>query len=83
MLFSILHCTVCGKSKTRLATSLYYVHSQPVVFEKLKQNHFSLCDDLVALYLTNPELFGINIMTDKLNVRYNKIIVLPEVREVI
>ena len=43
-----------------------------VVLEKLKQNHFRLCDDLVALYLTNPELFDINIMTDKLNVRYNK-----------
>jgi inosine-uridine nucleoside N-ribohydrolase/formylmethanofuran dehydrogenase subunit E len=61
---------VCSKSKTRLATIIFNVHSQPAVLEKLKQNHFNLCDDLVALYLTNPELFGINIMTDKLNVRY-------------
>ena len=63
---------VCSQSKTRLATIIYNVHSQPVVLEKLKQNHFRLCDDLVALYLTNPELFGINIMTDKLNIRYTK-----------
>jgi inosine-uridine nucleoside N-ribohydrolase/formylmethanofuran dehydrogenase subunit E len=63
---------VCNQSKTTLATILFNVHSQPAVLEKLKQNHFRLCDDLVALYLTNPELFGINVMTDKLNVRYDK-----------
>ena len=63
---------VCNQSKTSLATIIYNVHSQPVVLEKLKQNHFRLCDDLVALYLTNPELFGINIMTAKLNIRYTK-----------
>jgi inosine-uridine nucleoside N-ribohydrolase/formylmethanofuran dehydrogenase subunit E len=72
VLFDSAMYEVCKKSKTRLATILYNVHSQQAVFEKLKQNHFRLCDDLVALYLTNPELFGINIMTDKLNVRYNK-----------
>ncbi|MCJ7446296.1 MAG: nucleoside hydrolase [Bacteroidales bacterium] len=63
---------VCKQSKTQLASILYYVHSQQGVLEKLKQNHFRLCDDLVALYITNPELFGINIMTDRLNVRYTK-----------
>ncbi|TAL61031.1 MAG: hypothetical protein EPN88_15130 [Bacteroidetes bacterium] len=63
---------VCRQSKTRLARILYNVHSQPAVLEKLKQNHFRLSDDLVAIYLTNPELFGINTITDKLNVRYNK-----------
>ncbi len=62
----------CKQSKTQLAKTLYNVHSQQVVFEKLKQNHFRLCDDLVAFYLTNPELFGINVITDKLNVRYNQ-----------
>ena len=63
---------VCSQSKTQLATVLKNVFSQPLVLEKLQQNHFRLCDDLVALYITNPELFDINIDTDKLNVRYNK-----------
>jgi pyrimidine-specific ribonucleoside hydrolase len=63
---------VCKQSNTQLATALLNVFSQPLVFEKLQQNHFKLCDDLVALYLTNPELFGINTDMDKLNIRYNK-----------
>lgn len=63
---------VCTKSKTLLASTLFNVHSQRVVFEKLEQNHFRLCDELAVLYLTDPELFGINVMTDKLNVRYNQ-----------
>jgi pyrimidine-specific ribonucleoside hydrolase len=63
---------VCSKSKTQLATILQTVFSQPLALEKLQQNHFKLCDDLVALYITNPELFGINIDMDKLNIRYNK-----------
>lgn len=63
---------VCRQSKTQLATALGYVFSQPSVLEKLQQNHFRLCDDLVALYITNPELFGVTIDIDKLNIRYNK-----------
>jgi inosine-uridine nucleoside N-ribohydrolase/formylmethanofuran dehydrogenase subunit E len=63
---------VCRRSKTQLASVLYNVHSQPAVFEKLKQNHFRICDELVVLYLTNPELFDINPMIEKLNVRYDK-----------
>jgi pyrimidine-specific ribonucleoside hydrolase len=62
---------VCMLSKSKLAAILQNVFSQQLVFEKLQQNHFRLCDDLVALYLTNPELFDINIITDRLNVRYN------------
>jgi inosine-uridine nucleoside N-ribohydrolase/formylmethanofuran dehydrogenase subunit E len=71
-LFDTSMYSVCRQSKTLLATVLYNVHSQKAVFEKLKQNHFRLCDDLVALYLTNPELFGINVLTTRLNVRYNQ-----------
>jgi pyrimidine-specific ribonucleoside hydrolase len=74
---------VCEKSQTRLATVLKNVFSQPLVIEKLEQNHFKLCDDLVALYITNPELFDINIMTDELNVRYNKDYNVAGVREAI
>ncbi len=71
-LFDSLLYDICSKSKTQLATVLLNVYSQPLALEKLKQNHFKLCDDLVALYLTNPELFGINTDMDKLNIRYNK-----------
>ena len=62
----------CKKSNTRLANVLSNVYNQPLVIEKLQQNHFRLGDDLAALYLTNPELFDINIITDEVNVRYNK-----------
>jgi len=72
---------VCEKSNNRLATVLKTVFSQPLVNEKLQQNHFKLCDDLVVLYLTNPELFDINIITDEVNVRYNKDYDVPGVRQ--
>jgi pyrimidine-specific ribonucleoside hydrolase len=35
----------------------------------------------VVLYLTNPELFDINIITEEVNVRYNKDYDVPEVRQ--
>ena len=73
--------SLCGQSKTKLATVIYNVHSQKVVMEKLQQNHFRLSDDLVALYLTNPELFSINTMTDRLNIRYDKDYDLPGIKE--
>jgi inosine-uridine nucleoside N-ribohydrolase/formylmethanofuran dehydrogenase subunit E len=82
-LFDSSMYSTCKQSKTRLATVLRDVFSQPLVIEKLQQNHFRLCDDLVALYITNPELFDINIITDKLNVRYNKDYNVPGVREAI
>ena len=82
-LFDSAMYTVCRRSETRLAGVLSNVFSQPQVQEKLQQDHFRLCDDLVALYLTNPELFGINIITDKLNVRYNKDYDVRGVREAI
>lgn len=63
---------LCRKSGTGLGSILYAVHNQPPALEKLKQNHFRLCDELAALYLTNPELFGINILTGKLNIRFNQ-----------
>jgi len=72
ILFDSAMQSACNESKTLLATVLKNVFIQPVVIEKLQQNHLSLCDDLVALYLTNPELFDINTITDEVNVRYNK-----------
>jgi pyrimidine-specific ribonucleoside hydrolase len=74
---------VCSESNTQLGKILYSVFNQQVVLEKLKQNHFRLNDDLIALYLTNPELFAINTMTDKLNFRYNTDYDVQGVREAI
>ena len=71
----------CVPSKTKLAAVLRNVFSQQLVLEKLQHNHFRLCDDLVTLYLTNPELFDINIITDRLNVRYNTDYDVHQVRE--
>jgi len=70
--FDLAMFDVCRQSETKLASILFNVHSQRMVFEKLEQNHFRLYDDLAAIYLTNPELFGVNVMADKLNVRYNQ-----------
>jgi pyrimidine-specific ribonucleoside hydrolase len=74
---------VYRRSGTGLGVILEYVRSQPLVIEELRQNHYMLYDDLVAIYLTNPELFGINTMTDKLNVRFNQSYNLPGVKEAI
>ena len=74
---------VSAQSKTRIGTVFRNVFSQPLVFEKLLQNHFRLCDDLVTIYLTNPELFDTNIITDQLNVRYNTGYNVQGVREAI
>jgi pyrimidine-specific ribonucleoside hydrolase len=70
-LFDQSFLKLAGESKTDLGSALYQVHSQDAVMEKLNQNHFRLTDDLVSIYLLNPELFSINTNTDKLNVRYN------------
>jgi inosine-uridine nucleoside N-ribohydrolase/formylmethanofuran dehydrogenase subunit E len=82
-LFDSTLYSACSKEKTKLASVLFNVHSQKAVYEKLLQRHFRLSDDLVALYLTNPELFSINTMTDRLNVRYDKDYDLPGVKEAV
>jgi formylmethanofuran dehydrogenase subunit E len=81
--FDTAMVAVCKLSKTRLATVLYKVYSQPPVLEKLQQNHFRLCDDLTVLYVTNPELFDINPLQNKVKVRYNQDFDLDGVREAI
>jgi inosine-uridine nucleoside N-ribohydrolase/formylmethanofuran dehydrogenase subunit E len=80
--FDLSMYNTCSQSKTGLAIVLKNVFSQPAVIEKMQQNHFRLNDDLVAIYLTNPELFDINIITDKVNIRYNKDYDAPGVRQV-
>jgi inosine-uridine nucleoside N-ribohydrolase/formylmethanofuran dehydrogenase subunit E len=82
-LFDTSMYSICVHSKTQLAHILCDVFSQRSVNEKLKENHFRLCDDLVALYLTNPELFSINTDMDELNIRYNKDYDVRSIREAI
>lgn len=62
----------CKSSNTLLAKVLYNAHNQPLALEKLKQNHFKLWDELVSVFLTNPELFIIEPLKDNSsNIRYN------------
>jgi pyrimidine-specific ribonucleoside hydrolase len=70
-LFDSAMYSVCQQSKTLLATVLYNFHHQPVVYEKMKQNHFKLWDELLILYITNPELFLINTIKNDPKIRYN------------
>jgi inosine-uridine nucleoside N-ribohydrolase/formylmethanofuran dehydrogenase subunit E len=62
---------ICASSNTLLANNLLQVHKQPLVFEKLKLNHFKLWDELTVLFLTNPELFTIEPLKDNNNIRCN------------
>jgi pyrimidine-specific ribonucleoside hydrolase len=74
---------VCQNPENKLARLFYDVHSQSPVLEKLKENHFRLCDELVSLYITNPELFDINTMMTKVNIRYNQDYNAVSIREAI
>lgn len=74
---------LCTRSESRLGKVLNFVNGQPAVQEKFRQNHFRMNDDLVAVYVTNPELFSINTGTERLNVRYNVDYDLNGIKEVI
>jgi inosine-uridine nucleoside N-ribohydrolase/formylmethanofuran dehydrogenase subunit E len=63
---------VCKLSNNKLSHVLFNTFSQPAVFERLSQHHFRLCDDLIAIYITNPELFDINTLKDNFKIRYNQ-----------
>lgn len=71
------------KAETPLAAYLSYVHNQPSVLEKLSQKHLKLCDDLLAVYLTNPELFDITRTGDHTGIRFNQDYDMELVREVV
>lgn len=63
--FDTILYNTCKNAGTRLARTLYNTHSDPAVLEKLKQNHFTLWDELVAVYLINPELFTIEPISNR------------------
>jgi formylmethanofuran dehydrogenase subunit E len=71
-LFDTSMVSKCRKYDTQPARVFNNVFSQPVVHENLKGNHIRLYDDLVTVYLTNPELFAVNTDMDRLNIRYAK-----------
>jgi pyrimidine-specific ribonucleoside hydrolase len=62
----------CNLSQTVLAKVLHNGFRQDSVIEKLNEKQFSFYDELVVLYITNPELFSITTELAKLNIRYNK-----------
>jgi len=74
---------VCKESNNILSRILYNVFSQPAVFEKLSQRHFKLCDDLIAVYITNPELFDINTSKGNFKIRYNQDYNVTSIKEAI
>lgn len=74
---------LCERRNTKLADVLFDVFSQPVCLSRLNQGHFRLDDDLVSVYLTNPELFGINVLADRLNIRYNTVYDITGIRSAI
>jgi pyrimidine-specific ribonucleoside hydrolase len=69
-------------TNTKLGEILRYVHSQEIVSERLVRNHFRLFDDLVALYLTNPELFDMTISMSVSKIRYTRDYNASAIREV-
>jgi inosine-uridine nucleoside N-ribohydrolase/formylmethanofuran dehydrogenase subunit E len=72
---------VCANSKTPLGNILYKVHNQAAVLEQLKNRHFRMCDELVSLYITNPELFDITTLKENKKIRYNQEYDVASVRE--
>jgi inosine-uridine nucleoside N-ribohydrolase len=72
MLFDTVLYKMCCDSLTTLAKCFAAVHCQPEVMARLKQGHFRLADELVSIYLLNPELFDINISSSNVHLRYNK-----------
>jgi pyrimidine-specific ribonucleoside hydrolase len=73
---------ICKNSNTQLSHFLNNVNSQPPVFERLNQRHFRLCDDLLPIYITNPELFDINTLKENFKIRYNQDYDVASVKEV-
>lgn len=73
----------CSQADNRLARTLHYVHTQPAVLERLAEGHFRLYDDLVAVYVTNPELFDMDVADGNTGVRYNRDYDAGPVKEVI
>jgi len=58
----------------RISKIYFYVHNQHLAKKKLKENHFSLHDELVFFYMIKPELFIMNKSKRFINVKYSELI---------
>jgi hypothetical protein len=63
---------MCSESGTSLAYLFARIHSQPAVLTRLNQGHFKLCDELVAVYLLNPELFDVTVLHNNIRQRFDR-----------
>lgn len=69
--------------QTVLTKNLSFIHSQHEVSRKLNEGHFYFADDLVAVYLLNPELFDMTIKMSEPRVRFTKTYNRDAIKEVI
>lgn len=74
---------LAGRYDNILANSITSFYKQPAVAARLAENHFSLRDELAAIYLLVPELYDINLKPPDIWIRYSRSINYPAVREVI
>ncbi len=63
---------MCRESGTSLASLFARIHSQPAVIKRLNQGHFKLGDELVAVYLLNPELFDVTVLHNNIRRRFDR-----------
>jgi pyrimidine-specific ribonucleoside hydrolase len=59
------------RNNNQLAQKLTKFYSQPAIEAKLKESHFVLKDELTALYILRPELFGMTLKPPEIRIRYN------------
>ncbi len=70
-------------SDNQLYNIIYRFHQQPAMAETDHHENDLLKDELVAVYILNPELFGMNINPSDIWIRYNQSYNLPAIKEVI
>ncbi|HJX70518.1 MAG TPA: nucleoside hydrolase [Bacteroidales bacterium] len=68
---------------SQLSRIIGWFHQQPVMMENEHCKNACLKDELVAVYILNPELFDMNVNPSDLWIRYNESYNLPAIREVI
>lgn len=67
----------------QLSRIIYRFHQQPEILESNHCKDRSIQDELVAVYILNPELFDMNINPADIRIRYSESYDLQAIREVI